>query len=46
LTDELKEFDFYFRSGLMNDARSVLDELPSKYAEHPEVTRRRWMLDL
>ena len=46
LADELKEFDFYFRGGLMDDARSVLDELPPKYAEHPEVTRRRWMLDL
>ena len=46
LADELKEFDFYFRGGLMDDARSVLDELPQKYAEHPEVVRRRWMLDL
>ena len=40
MAGELKEFDFYIRHGLVDEARLVLDELPEHYKEHPHVLER------
>jgi Tfp pilus assembly protein PilF len=45
LGGNLDEFDFFLQNGFHAEAAAVLDEMERVHAEHPEVVRRREILD-